>query len=105
MHNTMKINYTTYDVRRAQDTINPNTDRRDIVLLSPEDADLPNHQYSYARVLGIYHVNAIYRDPAYQIIRPDGWNSYGCDGLQSKMMNLSREAGSGRGLIVYGFYR
>jgi hypothetical protein len=59
-HNIMKVNYTTYDVRRAQDVINPNTDHRDIMLLSQEDYDLPNHQYIYARVLGIYHANVIY---------------------------------------------
>jgi hypothetical protein len=58
----MKINYTTYDIRRAQDVINPNTDHRDIMLVSPEDpdSDVPNHQYIYARVLGIYHANVIY---------------------------------------------
>jgi hypothetical protein len=59
-HNIMRINYTTYDVRRAQDTINPNTDHRDILLLSAEDNDAPIHQYAYARVLGIYHVNVVY---------------------------------------------
>jgi hypothetical protein len=59
-HNIMKINYTTYDVQRAQDTINPNTDHRDIMLLSAEDSDSSHHQFLYARVLGIYHVNVIY---------------------------------------------
>jgi hypothetical protein len=65
-HNIMRINYTTYDVRRAQDTINPNTDHKDIVLLSAsaaQDDGSPNHQYVYARVLGIYHVNVIYTGP------------------------------------------
>jgi hypothetical protein len=61
-HNIMRINYTTYDVRRAQDVINPNTEHRDIMLLSASE-DLNNHQYAYARVLGIYHVNIIYTGP------------------------------------------
>jgi hypothetical protein len=62
----MRINYTTYDVRRAQDTINPNTDHRDIMLLSPQSFTGDNsesaqgHQYRYARALGIYHANVIY---------------------------------------------
>jgi hypothetical protein len=56
-HNILRINYTTYDVRRAQDIINPKTDRRDVMLLAP---DTSVHQYRYARVLGIYHVNVIY---------------------------------------------
>jgi len=63
-HNLMRINYTTYDVRRSQDTINPNTDRQDIMLLSTQAQDPattpgPGHEYQYARVLGIYHVHAI----------------------------------------------
>lgn len=62
-HNIMRINYTTYDVRRAQDTVNPNTDHRDVILLSSQYASTPDHQYTYARVLGIYHVNVIYTGP------------------------------------------
>jgi hypothetical protein len=62
-HNIFRLNYTTYDVRRAQDTINPNTDHSNIMLLSSEDASSPHHQYIYAHVLGIYHVNIIYTGP------------------------------------------
>jgi hypothetical protein len=57
-HNVLTINYTTYDVRRAQDTINPRTEHCDIMLL--QVADGVRHQYRYARVLGIYHANVIY---------------------------------------------
>jgi hypothetical protein len=56
----MRINFTSYDVRRDYEIINPNTDHKDILILSPEDPDNPGHQYRYARVLGIYHVNVIY---------------------------------------------
>ena len=67
-HKLMRINYTTYDVRRAQDTINIGTMRRDIMVLhdsSPEHLigcpeHVITHPYLYARVLGIFHVNAIY---------------------------------------------
>jgi hypothetical protein len=63
-HNILHINYTTYDVRRAQDTVNPNTDHQDIMLLShlqdDHDRDSSVHQYKYARVLGVYHTNVIY---------------------------------------------
>ncbi|KZV97073.1 Six-hairpin glycosidase [Exidia glandulosa HHB12029] len=56
-HKTMQINYTTYDVRRGQDIIHVGTDRCDVMMLSCEDG--PNaHPFWYARVLGIYHVNA-----------------------------------------------
>ncbi|RDB26818.1 hypothetical protein Hypma_005389 [Hypsizygus marmoreus] len=59
-HNIMRVNYTTYDVRRAQDTINPNTDHRDIMVLSRQFSHDGGHQYGYGRVLGIYHVNVIF---------------------------------------------
>ena len=58
-HQLLRINYTTYDVRRSQDIINPSTQRRDIMLLA-DDADDESHPFRYARVLGVYHVNVIY---------------------------------------------
>lgn len=70
-HNIMRINYTTYDVRRAQDTINPNTDHRDIMVLAPSDDadDDSTHQFKYARVLGIYHTNVIFAPPGTQVYK------------------------------------
>ncbi|KAF8834540.1 hypothetical protein BDN67DRAFT_914775 [Paxillus ammoniavirescens] len=56
-HNLFRINYTTYDVCRAQDSVNPLTDHHNIVLLSPEPSI---HPFCYARVLGIYHADVIY---------------------------------------------
>ncbi|KAI0374977.1 hypothetical protein BV20DRAFT_1033013 [Pilatotrama ljubarskyi] len=67
-HRVFRINYTTYDVRRAQDSVNPRT-HPDIFMLSGtttahslEDdiscADLSdNHPFTYARVIGVFHVN------------------------------------------------
>ncbi|KAI0743684.1 hypothetical protein C8Q80DRAFT_1079612, partial [Daedaleopsis nitida] len=55
-HKTLRVNYTTYDMRRDQDSINPST-HSDIILYS-DDGD--SHPFLYARVLGIFHVN-IYR--------------------------------------------
>jgi hypothetical protein len=67
-HNLMRLNYTTYDVRRAQDVIHPSTSHCNIMLLgqasSMTDSDASEqHPYLYARVLGIYHVNATYIGP------------------------------------------
>jgi hypothetical protein len=61
-HQLLRINYTTYDVRRSQDIINPDNSRRDVMVLADdEDEDTrPNHPSLYARVLGIYHVNVVY---------------------------------------------
>ncbi|KAK0496704.1 hypothetical protein EDD18DRAFT_1073881, partial [Armillaria luteobubalina] len=53
-HKVLRINYTSYDVRREQDIINPRTGS-DVVMLAPEDMR-DAHPYWYARVVGIYHV-------------------------------------------------
>lgn len=55
-HKTLRVNYTSYDMRRDQDTINPST-HPDVIMYSP---DPDHHQFLYARVLGIFHAN-VYR--------------------------------------------
>ncbi|KAF9049001.1 hypothetical protein BJ165DRAFT_1592981 [Panaeolus papilionaceus] len=57
-HKTMRINYTTYDMRHEQDTINPRTNPN-IMVLSPDGED---HPYWYAKVIGIYHVLVVHQD-------------------------------------------
>ncbi|KAJ3905176.1 hypothetical protein F5879DRAFT_900027 [Lentinula edodes] len=58
---TCRINYTTYDVRRDQDTVNP-SNHADVMMLSGEDT--PNaHPYWYARILGIYRTTVISTHP------------------------------------------
>jgi hypothetical protein len=54
---TLRINYTTYNVRRDQDTINPRN-HADVMMLSPED-DPGAHPYWYARVLGVFRAQVI----------------------------------------------
>jgi len=55
-HGTLRVNYTTYDMRRDQDSINPKT-HPDILMLA---SDSQSHPYIYARVIGIYHVDIIH---------------------------------------------
>ena len=65
-HNLMRLNYTTYDVRRAQDVVNPSTPHCNVMLLADHAggvSGLSRHRYIYARVLGIFHVNATYVGP------------------------------------------
>lgn len=50
----MLVNYTSYDMRREQDSINPSS-HNNIMLLAPPGS---SHPYLYACVLGIFHVNA-----------------------------------------------
>ncbi|KAJ7053136.1 hypothetical protein C8F01DRAFT_1375308 [Mycena amicta] len=55
-HQMCRINYTTYDVRRGQDTINPKR-RSDVMMLSPENDT--THPFSYAQVLMVCHANVV----------------------------------------------
>jgi len=58
-HKVLRVNYTSYDLRRCQDSINPRT-HPDIMLLSHDDEP---HPYWYARVIGIFHVNVFHKGP------------------------------------------
>lgn len=72
-HNILRVNYTTYDVRRAQDTINPKTSHRDALFLA-DNGDNPDelctHPFLYGRILGIYHANVVYIGPGMVDYRP-----------------------------------
>jgi hypothetical protein len=54
-HKVLRLNYTTYDLRREQDSINPRT-HANIMVLAHEDNARRWHPFWYARVLGIFHV-------------------------------------------------
>ncbi|CDO74221.1 hypothetical protein BN946_scf184718.g5 [Trametes cinnabarina] len=58
-HKVISFNYSTCDMGRAQDSVNPRT-HPDVMLLSDTDDD---HPYWYARAVGVYHVNVCYRGP------------------------------------------
>ncbi|KDR80175.1 hypothetical protein GALMADRAFT_62788 [Galerina marginata CBS 339.88] len=63
-HRVMRVNYTTYDLRRDQDSINPRT-HPDIMVLSgetEENSEEP-HPYWYARVIGIFHAQVLHVGP------------------------------------------
>ena len=65
-HGLMCLNYTTYDVRRAQDIVKPSTSHCNIMLLADRSSDsdgVAHHPYVYARVLGIFHANVTYVGP------------------------------------------
>ncbi|KAI0054668.1 hypothetical protein BV25DRAFT_1816733, partial [Artomyces pyxidatus] len=91
LHKRMYFHFTTYDVKRGTDLINPGTSRHNIMLL---DDGTSGHHFVYARVLGVYHTNVVYTgqdtldyEPRrldflwvrwYDVINPD---SSGWDGL------------------------
>ena len=59
---TCRVYYTSYDLQRQCDTINPCT-HPDIMLRSPVDKAGPE-SYWYGRVIGIYHANIWAENPA-----------------------------------------
>lgn len=84
-HRLARFYYTTYDVRRMEDVINPRTSHCNIMMLS-SDTEIPNsnetpsdqcdtiHPFLYGRVIGIYHTNLVYIGPGmkgYKLMRFD----------------------------------
>jgi len=64
-HKLMRINYTTYDVRRCQDVVHEFTPHCNIMVLEHDEGGRypSTHPYGYAKILGIYHANAMYVGP------------------------------------------
>lgn len=67
-HKILRINYTTYDIRRAQDVINPDTSHCNLMVLNgtpkEDDADKDRGDlFLYAKVLAICHANIVYIGP------------------------------------------
>ncbi|KAF7291339.1 hypothetical protein MIND_01278400 [Mycena indigotica] len=58
IHKVLQVNYTSYDVRRGQDSMNPRT-HADVLTLAPEDS-ADEHPFSYARVIGVWHCEVQY---------------------------------------------
>ena len=58
----MRVNYTTYDVRRGQDSLSSRK-RSDIMMLAREtesnESLQPSHPFEYARIIGIFHVDIV----------------------------------------------
>ena len=98
LHHILRINYTTYDVRRSQDVVNASTLHCNVMVLAEENADQdPSqfHPFRYARVLGVYHVNVVYMGPGivgyeprrmeflrvrwYRAVGVIGWRDYKLD--------------------------
>ncbi|KAF6742517.1 hypothetical protein DFP72DRAFT_830415 [Ephemerocybe angulata] len=63
-HKVLRVNYTTYDMRRAQDSLNPRTSAN--IMMLAHDDDIRAHPYWYAQIIGIYHARVIHntRDAA-----------------------------------------
>ncbi|TFK81507.1 hypothetical protein K466DRAFT_531692 [Polyporus arcularius HHB13444] len=72
-HEVLRLNWTSYDLRRCQDSVNPKN-HGDIMLLADTTGDSDNHThpYIYARVIRIFHVNVrLYDSPMQDFERMD----------------------------------
>ena len=58
----LRVNYTTYNIRRDQDSVNPHT-HSDVMVSSHED-DPQAHPYWYAQVLGVFHLRVLHLNPS-----------------------------------------
>jgi hypothetical protein len=54
----LRVNYTTYDIRRDQDSMNPRT-HCDVMTVSPETAE-EAHPFWYACILGVFHAKVLH---------------------------------------------
>ncbi|KAF7293110.1 hypothetical protein MKEN_01468100 [Mycena kentingensis (nom. inval.)] len=61
-HKVLRINYTSYDIRREQDSMDSR--HADVMMLAPEDSD-DEHPFSYARIIGIFHCDVQHRVHGY----------------------------------------
>ena len=97
-HKTIRVNYTTYDIRRGTDIVKPEGPCCNIMLLANHTggSNLSNlHHFIYARVLGVYHADVIYTGPGarafqmlwvrwYEVVDPgsSGWDNSTLDMLR-----------------------
>jgi len=61
-HKVLRVNYTTYDGRLRQDSLNPRN-HADFMTLSHETDVANPHPYWYGRIIGIFHVRVRYFQP------------------------------------------
>ena len=63
-HKVLRINYTTYDMRRGQDSLNPRNHCDFMALAPPSSAGSASaHPFVYGRILGIFHAYVRYARP------------------------------------------
>ncbi len=70
-HDVLRLNWTSYDLQRSQDCVNPKN-HGDIMLLAGRSDDANTHPYLYARVVRIFHINVrLYDSPMHAFERMD----------------------------------
>ncbi|QRV80198.1 hypothetical protein RhiJN_08213 [Ceratobasidium sp. AG-Ba] len=93
-HRTLRVNYTTYDVHRDQDVLNPSTSHSVVLLPAELEPGSNDHPFIYAKILGVYHAKVGYGNNLprrmdfihvrwlyYDYERPGGWETNRLDRL------------------------
>jgi len=102
-HNLVQFHFTTYDIQRSTDIINPGPSHCNVMLLADntdaiDNSSNPQH-FLYTHILGVYHGNVIYTRPRmhdyeaccldflwvrwYELVDPEssGWHSSRLDSV------------------------
>ncbi|KAJ3925142.1 MAG: hypothetical protein NXY57DRAFT_949196 [Lentinula lateritia] len=72
-HKVIRFNYTSYDMRRNQDSCNPQT-HADIMLISGDAEDRIQHPYWFARIIGVFHINIVHSGLLSKSHKPQKFN-------------------------------
>lgn len=67
-HKVVRVNYTTYDIRRAQDSLNPWT-HADFMVLAHKDGD-DAFPYWFGRIIEVFHADIVHTGVASKSIEP-----------------------------------
>ncbi|EPQ54112.1 hypothetical protein GLOTRDRAFT_94482 [Gloeophyllum trabeum ATCC 11539] len=62
LHKVLRVNYTTYNIRRGQDSLNPRT-HSDILMLASDAHKDGHHPFAYGHILGVFHADIINNVP------------------------------------------
>jgi len=72
-HQTLHINYTSYDMHHLQDTMNPYSEHCDIMVLADEEPGTDAHPYWYAHIIRIFHINIFHVGPDLSTSPNEAW--------------------------------
>lgn len=101
-HNAVRINYTSYDVRHCQDSLNAHS-HADIMVGSHEEAQHNNHPYWYGCIVTAFHADIFTLDRIQSVMNHSIWNFCGFTGMVG-IWHLVRD-GKQTDSIVLGLFR
>lgn len=61
-HKSIRVNYTTYDVRQDQDALDT-SNHADIMTLPRTDSEDTIHPFEYALIIGVFHADVVLNIP------------------------------------------